>query len=110
MQCTMFCPLGIVIAVLGKISPWRIRVAAKKCDHCGACEKICAYRAISSASRIQDKAGFQCSLCMDCLPVCKHQAISLHSRGIPLSGTTTKHVFLVVLVVVHVVFVAFARV
>ena len=110
MHCTAFCPVGIVVNTLGKISPWRIRIEQEKCDNCGVCEKICKYRAISSASRAKGTAALQCSLCMDCIPACKKQAINLRTAVLPLSGTTAKHVFLALLVIMHAVFIAFARV
>lgn len=109
-HCTAFCPMGIVVSTLGKLSPWRIRVAPEKCDNCGACENVCRYRAISATSRVQGKTDFGCSLCMDCIAVCKNKALALRAVGLPLSAATARSIFVLLLVVVHIVFLAFARV
>ncbi|MCL2789245.1 MAG: 4Fe-4S binding protein [Desulfobulbus sp.] len=109
MHCTTFCPMGIVINALAKISPWRIRVEPEQCDHCGACEAVCKYRAISASSRTLGKTACQCSLCMDCIPACTKQAITLRAVCIPVSNPTARHIFIVLLVAIHAIFIAFAR-
>jgi polyferredoxin len=109
-HCTAFCPMGFVVNALGKISPWRLVIDKEKCDHCGACEEVCKYRAISFLSRNKGQAHFQCSLCLDCLPACKKQAITVSTLLIPLSGSTARQTFLTLTVIVHTVFLAFARV
>jgi len=38
--CRFFCPFGALAALLGRISPLKIR-RTKYCNDCGVCEKIC---------------------------------------------------------------------
>ncbi|MGL6194094.1 MAG: 4Fe-4S binding protein [Thermoguttaceae bacterium] len=109
-HCTAICPFGFLVDVFGKLASWRLAVNVDKCNNCGVCEKVCRYRAISTEARERGKMELQCSLCLDCISVCKKDAISLRSTWFPLSSTAAKRVFLVTLVVVHVVFLAFARV
>ena len=106
-HCTTFCPMGLVINVLGKLSPWRIRIDRQCCDGCGACETTCAYRAIDAASRAKGTASTTCSLCRDCIGSCPHHAISIKNFLLPPKISSS--VFTVILVVLHVVFLSTAR-
>lgn len=107
-HCTAFCPMGLVANLLGRLSPWRIKVDTARCDNCGACEKICGYRAITPESRAKGGTLLQCSLCRDCTAVCRTHAITLQS--VCLAKYLNQRVFVALLAVVHVVFLAIARV
>ncbi len=108
LHCTTFCPMGVVVNLLAKLSPWRVRVSKSLCDNCGACEKVCQYRAITEQSRQSGGVLLSCSMCRDCFAVCKHKAISLHCLG--LHPGISQNIFVALLVVMHVLFLSFARV
>lgn len=104
--CTMVCPMGLVTRLLGRLSPWRVRVDTQRCDDCGICEKICKYQAITPASRADGKTLSRCTLCRDCIGSCAEKAIFIHFPGLAperawlfLSGLTT---------VLHVLFLSVA--
>ena len=107
-HCTMFCPLGIAVDLLGRLSPWRIRVDRSGCDNCGACEKVCKYAAITPESRERGTTDLRCSLCRDCLGVCKKNALYLHCPG--LSRARAAAVFTGLVAVLHALFFSVAMV
>lgn len=106
-HCTAFCPLGLVVNVLSRISPWRVKVDARRCNNCGTCETICAHRAIAVESRQKGQASLACVLCRDCLKACPKSAIALHFPF--LKPGLAELVFIVIVVVLHTLFIATAR-
>lgn len=108
-HCSAFCPMGIFINALGRFSPWRLRISAD-CDNCGACEKICRYRAVNAQSRACGSVCFNCSLCLDCINVCRREAISLRFAGLHMHPQNVRRAFLFFVVVIHILFLSFARV
>ena len=106
-HCTMFCPMGLVVNLLTRLSPWRMRVDTARCGNCAACEKICAYRAIDTATRQKGGTGFRCSLCRDCMTVCPHAAIGMKHLFLPQKSA--EHVYIVTISVLHALFIALAR-
>ena len=107
-HCLSFCPMGLVVSVLGRISPWRVRVNSSVCDNCGACEKICKYSAITSESRAVGKTLMRCSLCRDCITVCRNQALFIRCPG--LSPRSAWVAFAGLTTVLHVIFLSVAMV
>lgn len=108
LHCTTFCPMGLVVSLLGRLSPWRIRIDQKRCSGCGGCEKICRWRAITPESRAEGGTLLRCSLCRDCLSLCPHGAISLHCAGLP--PAFAHRLFSGLLAVFHAVFLSVAMV
>lgn len=107
-HCTAFCPIGLIVNLVGRISPWRVKVDTDLCNDCGACEKVCDYRAINRESRQQGKTNFRCSTCRDCLGRCATKAIYLSNPLIP--NRFSELVFVATVTVLHVLFLCAARV
>jgi polyferredoxin len=105
-HCTAFCPLGLVSNLLGKLSPWRMRIDPA-CTRCGACTRICRYGALAEADFERGRPGLTCTLCGDCLKACRQASIFYRFPG--LSPETSRKAFLVLVVSLHAVFLGVAR-
>ncbi len=85
--CTMICPLGLLVCLLGRLSPWRIR-RTEHCVFCGACTRACRYGALDMDRLRAGQPGLSCTLCRDCLAGCPRNGLGmswaewgLHGRG-----------------------------
>ncbi|MEG6549954.1 4Fe-4S binding protein [Desulfocurvibacter africanus] len=105
-HCTTYCPMGLAANLLGKLSPWRLRID-KDCGHCGKCAAACRYGALDGSAFTRGKPGLSCSLCGDCLPRCPHGFIRYSFPGV--SSTTARAAFLVAMSVLHATFLGVAR-
>jgi polyferredoxin len=105
-HCTAYCPLGAVGNLLGKISPWRIRILPG-CSRCGACSRACRYGALEDSDIAASRPGFSCTLCGDCIGSCRQASIAYRFPG--LSGESARRTFLVLVVSLHAVFLGVAR-
>lgn len=106
-HCTTFCPIGLVNNFFGKVSPWRIRLNSQ-CTRCGICSKFCRYGALTARDIEMDRPGLTCTLCGDCLGACPHQAVEY--RLLWLRPETARRLFLILVVSLHAVFLAVARI
>lgn len=74
--CRLFCPLGAWLALISRLSSFRIRESAD-CVACGCCNKACASGAMTKGkARSQD-----CLLCGECIRVCPTDALSVCGKG-----------------------------
>ena len=105
-HCTMFCPIGLVGNLLGKASPWRIRIAPG-CDGCGRCSRACRYLALTPADLARGRPGISCTLCGDCTGACPSGRIGFRFPG--LTPETARRSFFVLVVALHAVFLGVAR-
>jgi polyferredoxin len=71
--CRSLCPLGGFLAVLSKVSLFKITFN-ESCLQCGICEKICPTRAIDGTHMTIDSA--ECIECLRCLYECPHKALT----------------------------------
>jgi polyferredoxin len=107
-HCTMYCPVGLAADVLGKLSPFRLRIRDDACTDCGACALRCRYGALRREDIVRRRPGLSCTLCGDCLAACRGHAIEY--RFLLLAPATARSVFLVLVVSLHAVFLGVARI
>ncbi len=65
--CRFFCPFGALAALLGRISPLKIR-RTKYCNDCGVCEKICP-----TLEGFEYSAKGECYYCNRCIDFCNNE-------------------------------------
>lgn len=106
-HCTSYCPIGLIAALTGKISPFRMRIE-KTCSSCMACSKVCRYGALGNNEIKSHKPGLTCTLCGDCVNVCHNN--SIHYNFFGLSPKKARALFTVIVVSIHAVFLGFARI
>jgi ferredoxin len=106
-QCTAYCPIGLVANVLGRISPWRIRIS-NDCTRCGACYSRCRYNALDDLRAGKGTPAISCTLCGDCVSACAHGHIGYNFPG--LSPEKARTMFLVLVVSLHALFLGVARI
>ena len=105
-HCSLWCPIGLVNNLAGRVLPWRIKIDAA-CTACGVCSGACRYNALTLADLRAKRPGLSCSLCGDCLQRCPHGHLDYALAGV------TKHarvIFLTLAVTLHTVFLAVARI
>ncbi|GAB4291100.1 MAG: hypothetical protein Kow0090_04450 [Myxococcota bacterium] len=104
-HCIAYCPIGLFSIMLGKISPFRIRITLS-CTDCGACTRACRYDALRTEDIKRRKPGINCTLCGDCLGACPH--LSIEYRFLGLSGSSARALFIALVVSLHSIFFALA--
>ncbi len=72
--CRYLCPLGAIYALEARFAWLRPR-AARECNHCSACMRVCPTGAITVS-----KSGFavdraECVVCLDCVAECPQSVI-----------------------------------
>jgi len=106
-HCTSWCPIGLLSNIIGKISPFRIRID-KSCLYCMKCSDSCRYDALSAEDMKKGRAGFTCTLCGDCLSSCGRG--SIHYRFPGLSHQASRTLFLIIISALHATFLGIARI
>ena len=48
--CRFFCPMGVLLSLMSRLSAWRVKVTTGECVRCRLCEKSCPYGAIRVAN------------------------------------------------------------
>lgn len=107
-HCTLFCPLGSLAVLLGRLNPMRVRINRQTCDECMACVPSCRYGALNADLIRRRKVGINCTLCGDCMTSCPHHSLEYYFPGLGLKGS--KVLFVVTMVTLHSTFLAFARI
>jgi len=107
-HCAMYCPIGLLADVLGKLSPFRLRINQDACTDCGACAIKCRYGALRPEHIEARRPGLSCTLCGDCISACRGRSIEYGFVG--LSPRMARTVFLVLVVSLHAVFLGVARI
>lgn len=105
-HCVVYCPIGLAANVLGKVSPFRLRIT-ETCTRCGACRLPCRYDALNKEDIESRKPGFTCTLCGDCIVSCNESAINY--GFFKVKPGTARRVFIVLVIALHAVFLGVAR-
>jgi len=105
-HCTIYCPIGLLANLLGKLSPFRLRIGSE-CNDCGICSRHCRYAALSKKDISLRRPAISCTLCGDCLASCKSAQINYGPGG--SSSPIARAVFIVLIISLHAVFLGVAR-
>jgi ferredoxin len=105
-HCLVYCPMGLLAAALGKLSPFRLKID-EGCNECGACGRACRYDALRPANISQRCPGLSCTLCGDCLAACPSREIRYAVPG--LSPSSARGLFAALAASLSAVFLALAR-
>ncbi|EKD39698.1 MAG: hypothetical protein ACD_75C00319G0004 [uncultured bacterium] len=70
--CRTFCPLGGLLAFLGRNRKLRVQLTPENCSTCGKCARHCPM-VLDPAKGESDSA--YCWNCGDCVDVCRHEAL-----------------------------------
>lgn len=79
--CGSFCPVGTILGICSRVSPYRIQIEPTNCARCGICSRVCPTGAL-----IQGQDGVvhcdveRCVLCMNCIEACPHGALRYGGR------------------------------
>jgi polyferredoxin len=106
-HCSTYCPIGLVANVLGKISPFRMRIN-DSCTGCRKCSRVCRYDALNPADLDRGRPGLSCTLCGDCIGSCRNSLIYYCFPG--LSQRMARTMFVVIVVSFHAVSIGVARI
>ncbi|MFO7653091.1 MAG: 4Fe-4S binding protein [Candidatus Krumholzibacteriia bacterium] len=106
-HCIVWCPLGLVSDLLGRISPFRVRIGSD-CDDCQACTRACRFSALHRADIARRQPGLSCTLCGDCVQACPKVQLGYRFPG--LSPARARALFVTVVVALHAVFLGVARI
>jgi len=106
-HCTVYCPIGLIANMLGKVSPFRVRIG-DGCTECGLCAKACRFDALHAEDIARRRPGLTCSLCGDCLGSCKDGQLGY--RFLSLDPRRSRALFMALVAALHAVFLGVARI
>ncbi len=72
--CNAICPVGTVLGLVSKVSIYKHRFDANKCNSCGLCAKNCKASCINPKLHTIDYS--RCVSCFNCIDQCNKKAIS----------------------------------
>ena len=75
--CGWICPVGTLLGLAAKISPFRVRIDGGKCIGCRKCERGCKTGAIAIEGRGGKVDASLCVDCFSCMAECPVGAISV---------------------------------
>lgn len=78
LYCSLICPLMPANAIVGQISPFRVRVDPDKCIRCGACVRACEIFAITQDEGSVPEPTIECMKCGRCMDACPKGAVDYY--------------------------------
>lgn len=106
-HCVTWCPTGLLGNWLGRFSLFRMRIG-ENCSGCRQCSRVCRYDALRIEDIRQRRPGSSCTLCGDCVSSC--HAAQINYRLLNFSPETARKVFVVLIISMHAIFLAVARI
>ena len=80
--CYLICPVGATLALLHKISLFRIKIDKRKCNECMDCVQECRYFAMTPQGVAEGGPNSgNCIRCGRCIEACPEEAIDVVWRG-----------------------------
>ena len=89
------CPMGLLIGLTHKISPFRIKKDVQSCTECGACYEACpmGVKIIYTEREKSDVTDMNCIMCGECIRKCpEDNALSMTFAGKTLYRASRKQV------------------
>ena len=71
--CKYLCPAGAFYGLIGKASPYAVRVNDDACIHCGKCNKACPMNVEVMDAKNGRVTSLECINCNECVNVCPVQ-------------------------------------
>ena len=81
--CRYFCPLGAIMGIIRKISPFKIKRNETSCIGCGKCDKVCP--AGLNISNIKEVNSADCISCLGCVKNCPNGSLKATTFGKEIS-------------------------
>ena len=106
LHCTTYCPAGSLTTLIGKLYPMRLKIDQTTCTSCNICSTECRYDALTPLDVKSGTAGWNCTLCGDCLSSCHADSIRFSFFG---SKKNAWVIYISIIVALHTVFLALAR-
>jgi polyferredoxin len=106
-HCTVICPIGLISNLVGRISPWQVRIG-QGCTLCSRCSRACRYGALEENDLNQGRPGLTCTLCGDCIGQCPNGLIGYRFSGMRPEQARTA--FIILIVSIHTLFLGVARI
>jgi polyferredoxin len=97
--CRYVCPIGAVLRVSGRVSPYRVLHLEKECIDCKKCERSCPM----DIKILEKEKDLECICCNQCVDVCPTGAKVL-SVGRPMRTTWYPALFLLTFAALSVAF------
>lgn len=95
--CLFLCPVGAVLALLNKISLFRIRMDKSKCIKCNDCVQECRMYALTPKAIEETRSPNEnCIRCGRCIEICPEEAMDIYWLG---TSRKVRHWFIALAIV-----------
>ena len=90
--CKYLCPAGALYGIIGKASPYAVRVNEDACIHCGKCSRVCPMNIDVMNAKNGRVTSAECINCNECVTTCPvqgaiHTGYSKKARVHPIVAT-----------------------
>jgi len=73
LYCNSVCPVGSILALISKVSFFKIKIEETGCTQCGKCQAVCKANCINIKAMSVDES--RCVSCFNCIQSCSDSAI-----------------------------------